>query len=60
MAARMFGGLDAFRAYFKPQVPAGGPGVVDDIAEAVLYLASPQAKFVVGQVLLVDGGIAAR
>jgi len=60
MAARMFGSLDAFRAYFKPQVPAGGPGAVDDIAEAVLYLASPEAKFVVGQVLTVDGGVTAR
>ena len=60
MAVRMFGGLEAMRAYFKPQVPAGGPGVVEDIAAAVLYLASPEAKFVVGQVLLVDGGITAR
>jgi NAD(P)-dependent dehydrogenase (short-subunit alcohol dehydrogenase family) len=60
MAARMFGSLDAFRAYFKPQIPAGAPGVVADIAEAVVYLASPEARFVVGQVLLVDGGITAR
>ncbi len=60
MAARMFGGLDAFRAYFKAQIPAGAPGVVKDIAAAVLYLASPEARFVVGQVLLVDGGVTAR
>ncbi len=60
MAARMFGGLEAFRAYFKPQIPAGGPGVVDDIAEAVLHLASPESRFVVGQVLTVDGGVSAR
>ncbi len=60
MAARMFGGLDAFRAYFKGQVPAGAPGAVEDIAAAVLYLASPEARFVVGQVLLVDGGVTAR
>ena len=60
MAARMYGSLDAFRANFKPQVPAGGPGVVEDIAEAVLYLASPDSRFVVGQALLVDGGFSAR
>jgi NAD(P)-dependent dehydrogenase (short-subunit alcohol dehydrogenase family) len=60
MAARMFGSLDAFRAYFKPQIPAGGPGVVEDIAEAVLYLASSEARFVVGQILAVDGGVTAR
>jgi NAD(P)-dependent dehydrogenase (short-subunit alcohol dehydrogenase family) len=60
MAARMFGSLDAFRAYFKSQIPAGGPGVVEDIAEAVLYLASSEARFVVGQILAVDGGVTAR
>ena len=60
MPARMFGSVDAFRAYFKSQVPAGGPGAVEDIAESVLYLASPEAKFVVGQILTVDGGFTAR
>src|SRR5262249_7515353 len=60
MAARMFGSLDAFRAYFKPNIPAGGPGAVADIAEAVLYLASPGASLVVGQTLTVDGGMSAR
>jgi len=60
MAERMFGGLDAFRAHFRPQIPAGAPGVVEDIAEAVVYLASPEARFVVGQVLTVDGGYSAR
>jgi len=60
MAARMFGNLEAFRAYFKPQIPVGAPGVVDDISAAVLYLASPESRFVVGQVLTVDGGISAR
>jgi NAD(P)-dependent dehydrogenase (short-subunit alcohol dehydrogenase family) len=60
LAARIFGSLEAFRAYFSPQIPAGAPGVVGDIAEAVLYLASPQSRFVVGQVLTVDGGLTAR
>lgn len=60
MAARMFGGLEAFRAYFKTQVPSGGAGAVEDIAAAVLYLASPESRFVVGQILTVDGGISAR
>ena len=41
-------------------MPAGVPGLVEDIAAAVLYLASPESRFVVGQVLLVDGGLTAR
>jgi NAD(P)-dependent dehydrogenase (short-subunit alcohol dehydrogenase family) len=60
MAARVFGGLESLRAITRQSVPTGGPGHVDDIAAAVLYLASPEAKFVVGQLLVVDGGLTAR
>jgi NAD(P)-dependent dehydrogenase (short-subunit alcohol dehydrogenase family) len=60
MAARAFGGLESLRAITKQSVPTGGPGQVEDIAAAVLYLASPEARFVVGQVLVVDGGLTAR
>jgi len=60
MAARAFGSLEALREVAKAMVPAGAPGAVEDIAEAVLYLASPEARFVVGQVLTVDGGFTAR
>jgi len=60
MATRVFGGLESLRAAAKQMVPAGVPGVVDDIAAAVLYLASPESRFVVGQVLVVDGGLTAR
>jgi NAD(P)-dependent dehydrogenase (short-subunit alcohol dehydrogenase family) len=60
MAVRVFGGLDELRAIAKQIVPVGVPGVVEDIAAAVLYLASPESRFVVGQVLVVDGGFTTR
>lgn len=37
-------------------VPAGEMGEADDVAFAMLYLASPQAKYVTGQTIVVDGG----
>jgi len=40
-------------------VPAGRVGVADEIAAAVLYLASDDAKFTTGASLVVDGGFVA-
>lgn len=39
------------------QIPLGRFGEVTDIAQAVLYLASPLAQYVTGAVLVVDGGM---
>lgn len=36
--------------------PAGRIGEADEVADAALYLASEQASFVTGQVLVIDGG----
>jgi 3-oxoacyl-[acyl-carrier protein] reductase len=37
-------------------VPLGRLGTVDDVAHAVLFLASGEAGFITGQTLIVDGG----
>lgn len=53
-----FGKEEAY-ARLARQVPMGTIGEPDDIAYAVLYLASDEAKFVAGAELKVDGGISA-
>ena len=41
---------------FMRHVPLGRPGSAEEIAEAVLFLSSPHARYITGQVLAVDGG----
>jgi enoyl-[acyl-carrier protein] reductase III len=38
------------------RTPAGGLGTPDDVANAVLWLCSPLTDWIVGQILVVDGG----
>ncbi|HEX3675717.1 MAG TPA: SDR family oxidoreductase [Rhizomicrobium sp.] len=52
-------GKDEAYAKLARQVPLGKIGEPDDIAYAVLYLASDESKFVTGAELKVDGGISA-
>ncbi len=40
------------------KIPLGNFGTPDDIASAVAFLASVEAKYITGQVLAVDGGMA--
>ena len=42
----------------KKQIPLGKAGQVQDIANAVAFLASPESDYITGQVLSVDGGMA--
>lgn len=43
-------------ARIREQLPAGRVATLDEVAAAVLYLASPEAGFVVGTDLCIDGG----
>jgi NAD(P)-dependent dehydrogenase (short-subunit alcohol dehydrogenase family) len=45
-----------FRANILAQVPMGRSGRVDEVAQAVLFLASDDASYVTGAELYVDGG----
>ena len=50
---------DEYRSNFLAQVPAGRSGRTSDIANAVLFLASPASEYVNGQTIYVDGGYSA-
>ena len=41
----------------KSKIPLGELGQVDDISNAVEYLAGSGGKYITGQVLTVDGGM---
>ena len=48
---------DELRAGVLRQIPLGSFGQPEDVASAAVFLASPAARYVTGQVLAVDGGM---
>lgn len=41
----------------KAEIPMGGLGEADDVAGAVAYLASEEARYITGEIIHVNGGM---
>jgi 3-oxoacyl-[acyl-carrier protein] reductase len=48
---------EKMRAELVERIPLNSLGRAEDIAEAALFLASPGARYITGQILVVDGGM---
>ncbi len=49
--------LEKMKDTILPQIPLGRFGTVDDVASAIAFLASDEAAYITGQVLVIDGGM---
>jgi len=58
--ARVSGNPDAAKAFMAKQIPLGRLGEPDDVAYAVVYLASDESKLMTGSELVLDGGSTAQ
>ena len=54
------GGMEAYKKHMGGLMPLGHMGDPDDIAYAILFLASDESKFMTGSEVVVDGGYTAR
>ena len=43
--------------FVKTRIPAKRLGEADEVADAVLYLASDSAAYITGEVITIDGGL---
>ena len=48
---------DATKAGLTSQIPLGRMGEPQEIADAVVYFASDESRFIVGSELIIDGGM---
>lgn len=49
---------EEMKDYWKDRTPMGRFGELDDVAHLVAFLALPSSKYITGQVISVDGGLA--
>ena len=56
MTRELFGDRARFDARVREKVPLGRAGTPEDIADAVVFLASAEAAYITGETLVVDGG----
>ncbi|WP_254813666.1 SDR family NAD(P)-dependent oxidoreductase [Rhodovulum sp. ES.010] len=50
------GGRAGREGYIRDSIPMGRFGTVDEIAEAILYLAPDRSAYMTGHALVIDGG----
>ena len=48
---------DTIKDEMKRLIPTGRFGTVEDVARAVVFLASPESNYITGQVIHVNGGM---
>ncbi len=53
---KQMGGRAELETYIKEKIPMGRWATTEEIAEAVVFLASSRSSFMTGQALVVDGG----
>ena len=58
-AIDMYGDESRFEE-LRAMYPGGRPATADEIADLMLFLASPRAAYITGTIVTIDGGIASR
>jgi NAD(P)-dependent dehydrogenase (short-subunit alcohol dehydrogenase family) len=53
------GGREAAQSQLESRIPLGAQGKPDDVASVIAFLVSPDARYVTGQSVVVDGGLLA-